>query len=360
MKRVSWLCIAIVALMPGILSSPASAQNKRKPVKKPLVGTLGTKQMAGGDGLFGTVYTLANSGGYAYNTTITSAEYSLARHNLHPGSVIIPLAGEKLLILHLRVQNPKPTDLYVGGTFLTFETVASDNVTRQHNDYLRLASAKDVIGTTLKPGQKFSEDVLAVGVVPAAGGVPKLILDMGRAGTSEQVTRFFLGKAPNVVRSLAAADADPADKTGASARTEVPAKIGDTVVAGYYDLRLDSVAFVPDAIGESKPDDNQRFFVATLTVTNRTWEKNYFNDSLAATLATADDEKTVFNRDLLYKGKRDEKFEGRQIDPGESVTVRLLFPVPKDTTGKTLKIAEVVNNSGGTTRAFLFDVSAIK
>ena len=38
------------------------------------------------------------------------------------------------------------------------------------------------------------------------------------------------------------------------------------------------------------------------------------------------------------KGKRDERWEGRKIDPGETVTLRLLFPVPKDVTGKTIKI----------------------
>ena len=361
MKRTLYACYGVLALIAALLVTPAMAQTKKKArPKQPAVGVLGTKQMAGGDGVFGATYTLADSGGYIYNVSIVSAEYSVSRHNMHPGAVIIPKVGEKLLLLHLRLQNPKSSDAYIGGNFLAFETVAADNITRKHGDYLRLASAKEDMGMTLKPGQKLPEDVLAVCVIPAAGGVPKLIVNAGRKGTSEAVTRYFLGKTPNVVRPLPPDDADPADKTGATARAEVPAKIGETVAAGYYDLRLDSVAFVPDGVGEARPGDNKHFFVATLTVTNKTWDKNYFNDSLAATLVTADDEKTAFDRGLLYKGKRDEPFEGRQFEPGESVTMRLLFPVPKDTAGKTLKVAEVIDNSGGTTRVFVFDVSGMK
>src|SRR5262249_34963674 len=107
--------------------------------------------------------------------------------------------------------------------------------------------------------------------------------------------------------------------------------------------------------------DGKRFLVATVSVTNKTWQPNYFNGgSLAATLATSDDEKTELDDSFVYKGKRDEHWEGRKIDPDETGTIRLLFPVPKDVTGKTLKIAEIMDSVGTKSRAFVYDISSAK
>jgi len=355
--------ITVPALVCGavLISHPALAQQSKKPpAPKPATGTLGTEQMKGGEGLFGTTYTVANNGGYVYNVAIVSAEYSVARHNIDEGTSLAPKADEKLLILHLRAQNPNQEDEYFSGNFVTFSTVAKDDQTRDHNDYLRLASTKAPVGQKLKPGQKFPEELLMACIVPAKGPVPKLILNIGRKGTSEEVTRYFLGKAPNLVKPLPAPFADPSDSTGATALAEIPAQVGTVYPAAFYDIRLDSVAFAAGPIGEAEAGDGKRFLVATVTVTNKTWQPSYFNGSLAATLATSDDEKTELDDSLVYKGKRDERWEGRKIDPYEAVTIRLLFPVPKDVTGKTLKIAEIMDNVGTKSRAFVYDVSSAK
>src|SRR4051794_19235199 len=73
----------LVALL--IVVGPTFAQKAKPkpPVKKrPAIGSLGHAQVVGGDGVFGTTYTVENSGGYRYNITLMSAEYSVTRHNI--------------------------------------------------------------------------------------------------------------------------------------------------------------------------------------------------------------------------------------------------------------------------------------
>jgi hypothetical protein len=356
---------AAVALAAALWIGVAFAQKpkstpKKPPAKPPTVGAVGTEQMKGGDGLFGVTYTFENSGGYMYNLTLVSAEYSIARHNISPDETIVPKADEKLLILHLRAQNPAPGDMYFSGNFVTFATVAKDDQTRNHNDNIRLVSGKQPVATSLKPGQKFPDELVAVCVVPANGPVPKLILNMGRKGTKDEVTRYFLGKAPNTIKPLATPFADTSDPSGATALKEISVKPGTFYPAGYYDIRLDSVAFVSGPIGDVNAGEENRFLVATVTVVNKSWGGNYFNNSLSATLLTVDDEKTTLVGENVLKGKRDERWEGRKIEPEETVTLRLLFAVPKDVTGKTLKIAEVLDNTGTLGRAYVFDISGVR
>jgi len=358
MTRFLAVAVPLTLLLASATAAPAVAAPS-KPVKsQPTVGTLGTAQMSGGNGLFGVTYTLANSSGMLANTTIVRAEYSVTRYNVDTNRSLLPKAGEKLLILHLRIQNPKPSDQYFSRAVIPFSTVAADGKTRDHNDNQRLASSHEPIATSLKPGQKFPDEILAAGIVPAAGPVPKLILNFGRKGTSEQVTRFALGAAPNVVKPLAAPDADPADPSGATARTEVPATIGATYPLGAYDWQIGSIAYVPGPIGTKSPGANNRFLVVTVILTNQTWKSLYTKYFADASLATDDDEKT--KTFAYFKGKRDEVADGRSLDPGESATFRLAFTVPQNAAGKKLKIAEVLDNSSNVSRALLFDLSAIK
>lgn len=83
---------------------------------------------------------------------------------------------------------------------------------------------------------------------------------------------------------------------------------------------------------------------------NKTWVQNYFKEALTPILLTRNDEKATCS---LFKGKRTELWVGRQIEAGETVTVRLLFQVPNDTTAKTLKLSEAVDNSGGYSHALV-------
>jgi hypothetical protein len=349
--------IAVAALVAASVSqSPgAYAQSGQQP--NPPV-TAGTKQMPGGNALFGTTYTFLDNGA-RMNIRLVRAEYSVTRFSDQPAGGLIPKAGEKLIILHFLIKNPQPVDQYISGQTLPFETVGTNDETRKHSEcYRRMAGAREPLNNTIKPGQALPNEVLAVGLLPADGGLKKIILDYGRLATKDTVTRYWIGKVPNVIAPLAPGDRDLKDATGATALTEVPAKVGVTYPLGAYDATINSVAYVAGPIGSEGAGDGNRFLVVTVTAVNKLWAKNYMNNLYAATLLTDDDEKT---KDfLVFKGKRDELAEGREVDPDESVTYRLAFKVPAKVSGKKLTLAEVVDNSGGVSRALVFDLTGIQ
>ena len=352
------LCTALALL-------PADAAPSKKPAKKTHTAqsipakpdTKGTQQMAGGDGIFGETYTVTDGNGYGpFNFTLVSAEYSVERLNFAPGTFAMPKAGEKLLVLHYRVKNPNTSDFYFKPGEL-FQTVAADDQTRDDFEYSRRASQKSTTEDTFKPGQGY-DDLITCAVVPGQGAIPKIILQYGRAGTSDKVIRYLLGAGKNKVQPLPAPYADPADPTGATALIDIPAKLGTTYVAGVADISVDSAAFAPGPFGDTAADDNKQFLVCTVTVTNKSWDKNYFKDGLTPVLITSDDEKTTDY--VLLKGKRDEVREGEEMDPGASITVRMLFQVPKDVTAKSLTLSEAEDNAGGLSHRFVYDLSGVK
>lgn len=337
------------------ITTAASAQPSTKPSKQ-TVGTLGTQQMKGGDGLVGTTFTDGN--GLVLNAKLIGAEYTVSRHNISHSTCVVPKVGEKLLILRWDVQNPLTVDQYINGQAFSFATVASDNQLRKNSEYYRLATAKDTLGNSIKPGQHLPAELIGVEVVPAAGAVPKLILNYGRKGTTEKVTRYIFGKAPNIIKALAEGDADPADPTRASAAEQVPAKIGVTYPLGFLDFTISDIAFVPGPLAKTNAGEGKRFLVVTFSVVNKSWGKQYENQFVASTLYTSDDEKT--KAFLLLKSKRDEMAEGTMFEADDSGTYRMAFIVPNDTTGKKLTLAEKVDNSDHVSRALVFDLTGIK
>ena len=350
--------LRIAAALAGIafaVSTSAHQVNAAVKAKKPTIGTKGTTQMAGGQGQFGATYTVTDGGGYGpINFTLKSAEYSIERLNIQPGTSFAPKTGEKLLIIHYRIKNPNNRDLYFSSREL-FQIVDGNNNTLRDIGFSRRESEKQPVQFTMKPGQGIDDLVTCV-VVPSQGAMPKLILELGRAGSGERVTRYTLGAGPNQVKPVPAPYA--ADSTGASALDLVPAQIGTTYTAGFFDISVESVAFVDGPIGDRKPGNGNRFLVATARVTNQTFKSIYFKNTLVPTLITDDDEKTTDCR--IFKGKRDEPWDGDQIDAGDSALLRYVFVVPNTVNGKTLKIAESVNNSGGLSRAFSYDISSVK
>ena len=336
---------------------PHTAKPPIHRVKPAQPGTLGTHQMAGGEGVFGETYTVTDDGSYGpMNFTLTSAEYTTERLPFTTDFAAVPKVGEKLLVLHYRVKNPNTSDFYFKPS-LIFQTVAADGLTRSDIEYSRRLTQRIAVADTLKPGQGY-DDLVTCAVVPALSGTPKIILQFGRVGTADKVIRYTLGTSKNPVKAVPAPYADPADLTGATALTEIPAKIGTSYVAGIYDLTLLSAAYSPGPFGETIAEDGKQFLVVAVSVTNKTWAQNYFKDALSPVLLTSDDEKTTSCS--VFKSKRDEPWEGRQVEAGETVTVRLLFQIPKDTTAKTLKLSEAVDNSGGYSHALVYDLTGVK
>lgn len=336
-----------------LASMPAGADAAKK---KSSYGVKGTSQMAGSTGLFGQTYTLVSSDGFGpINFTLVSAEYSVEPMNMAVGSFYAPKAGEKLLVIHYRFKNPNSSGLYYSSRPL-FQAVDANNNTIQDSGYQRRLSEKAMVADTMDPGQGI-DDLVTYIVVPSDLKVPKLILELGRAGSSEKVMRYSLGSGVNKVKPIPAPYADPSDPTGATALASIPATIGSTYHAGMFDISLASVQLVPGPLGSHTADDGKQFLAATVTATNKGWTQIYFNGTIVPTLVT-DDDKITDN--FALKANHDDDFEGRQVDPGETVTQRIVLQVPKDASLKTLSLAEAEDNSGGLSKAFVYDVSGVK
>jgi hypothetical protein len=333
------------------IAAPATAT----PVKKqPKVFTKGTTQMHGGYGQFGQTYTL-NDNGSLVNFTLVSAEYTIDPYNAHTGAVDTANVDQKLLVIHYRIKNPNTGDLYrSAGTF--FQVVDSNNNTIDDTGDVRRESEKDSLGITLKPGQGV-DDLIDCAVLPAHGAMAKIIIKLGEAGTSDQVFRYNLGTAPNIVKPLAAPYVDTSDKSGYTALSAIPGVIGTAYNAGVCTMSVDNIALAPGPIGDHTADDGKQFLVATVTLTNPTWTDWYHSDNkVLPTLKTDDDKITEY---YVVKAKHDENYEGLSLANGETTSERLLIPVPKDATMKTLSVLYDMGNNG-LSRSFVYDVSGVK
>ena len=315
------------------------------------------RAISGGDGVFGKAYTVSDGGEYGpVSITLVSAEYSAGRFNIEGRATIVPQADEKLLILHYRLQNPNRSDFFFTSRPL-FQTVDTDEQTRGDIGDSRRESQKEKVSATLKPGQSL-DDLVTCAVIPAHGPLPKVILTLGRIGLDEPGISYPLGTAKNSVKPIPAPYADPADTGGATARSEVPAHLGIAYMAGGNDIALISAKFASSPLGFVSAGEGQRFLVTTVRVTNRNWETSYFDASLSATLTMSDDVKTAGFTPL--EAGQDVYFDGKELAPGESVTLRLAFPVPQEVSVKTLKIAERLDDLGGLSHALVYDFSSMK
>ena len=296
----------------------------------------------GGDGVFGTAYTVSDGGEYGpISITLLRAEYSAGHFNIAGRETVVPKPDEKLLILHYRVKNPNPSNFFFASRPL-FQTIDADEQMREDIGESRREDQKEKVSAMLKPGQSL-DDLVTCAVIPAQGPLPKLILTLGRVGLDEEGVTYPLGTGKNSVRPLPVPYADPAD--AATARAEVPARWGIAYMAGGYDIALISARFAPGPFGFLSADEGQRFLVATVIVTNRNWDTSYFDDTLAATLATSDSVKTSGYTPL--QALRNAYFDGKELAPGESLTLRLAFPVAQEAAAGTLKIAERTDELGG-------------
>ena len=177
--------------------------------------------------------------------------------------------------------------------------------------------------------------------------MPKLIVK----SSDELVIRYDLrGK----VKGLAAPFADPADKSGASALSDVPAVVGTYCPVGTWDVRLDSATYTTDAIKGEAPENGARYLVLGVMVKNPTksgtavgW--NTFRPKVRAT----DGENLEWNQEMLY-ASRDETLS-MNVEPGQEAKARYYFMVPSGSTAKQFSV-----QLDDEARRFTWDVSGAK
>lgn len=333
--------------------SPAMGARKSAPP------SVGTDQAKGGEAQVGVTYTFV-TGGSKVNVKLTGVEFSVSRLNFNSsdGYALVPKTGEKVCILHFQVKNPNPTDMYCGGDLIPFAVVTSDGVLHKKEAYLRSAAEKHPLGMTIKAGQPIPGEIVCGVLIKAQDTVDKIIINLGRFGTTDKVTRYPFGKAPNIVKTLAPVDADPSDATHSAASAAVPGVLGTAYPMGRFDMTVSSIAFAPGPIGKESAGDGKRFLVVTVSAVNRAWSHCYSGSTLGAVLVNSDDEKMKDWK--LFKAKRDEPFDFDMVDPDDSITARLAFVIPKDVTGKKLSLFELEDNSGGLSRSVVFDLTGVK
>ncbi len=306
----------------------------------------GTAQLAGGEGAIGKTYALGKADN-ALNFTLTSLEYSLSPVTMGT-YVYAPKANEKLLVLHYTVQNPQKRDVTVYYGSFKITAVDAKDVNHVFDNYVAREGTTEIYNTALKPAQKVS--LYAAFAVPAAGQIPKLILE---PKDGAPVVRFDLrGK----VKPLVAPFIDPADGSGASALPEVPAQAGTFYPGLNLGIKLEGAAFSTDKMDGKAPADGKRYLIAALTIKNLTGATanpvSFSYGNFKIELRDAEGEKQVFNG-YLIKASRDEHADG-SLKPGEEYRFRVYFTLPNDLAAKTLAISE------GESRVYAFDVSGAK
>lgn len=352
--RSTFLILSTVSILPAVAGAAAPAA--KKPVaKKPAPATkaggpvvLGTKQLPGDFGQFGTTYTLGKD--EPLNFTLKSAEYSISRVNLGTNSWV-PGSGQKVLVLHYTVQNPNPQEARYYWADLKFTAVGKDD---KNYEYLQVAGREgttDSVEINLKPAQKL--EVWGAILVPAEGVVPKLIVERQEGCP---VVRYDLrGK----VKGLAAPFVEASDADAATVAKQVTLKPGEVAPIGVFDAKLESVAYTTEALGGTALEKGQRFLAATFTLKNSTGDaRRYYWGDFEAEVRDADGEKAPFVQQLL-KASRNETAEG-DLPPGEEYRVRFLFVLPEKVDGKTIILKEGKQVDSGNPRSFHFDLTGAK
>jgi hypothetical protein len=180
-------------------------------------------------------------------------------------------------------------------------------------------------------------------------------------GVNEKVLRFPLGTAPNIVKPLPAPYADPADTTGATALTEIPATFGTSYTAGFCSVSVSAPVMVDGSLGTNAPDAGKKFCTFEVKETNLTKRQLYLDGTgnLNAVLTDTDGD-SIHQLGNAFKPQHDEGFEGRQYDPGETALLRIAFMIPSDANLQKLKVTTAEDNTGDVSETLSYDVSAAK
>jgi hypothetical protein len=293
---------------------------------------------------FGQSYQLRDSVAF----TLKSAKYTVERVNIGAASYF-PQAGEKLLVLHFRVQNvTKDTMSFDAGT-IPFSVVDAAGVVHKSVQDVGLESSHATAEFDLKPGE-VQDDLYTVLTTPAAGADTALVVEAGREGVDEDSLRFPLaGK----VSPLPAIFASPDDRSGVSALKSVSGAAGTFYPLALLNARLDSTAYTDQSLGGTLPEEGQRYFTAIFTIQNKSAGMHGISGmNFVPTLRDVDGHIAEYNQTVL-KPLIDATGDTVLKQDAEA-TVRFFWTLPKAAHALSLSLAE------GQSRAYVFDVSGPK
>jgi nucleoid-associated protein YgaU len=322
------------------------AAKKSVPVHKPVHAVKGQEQLAGGDGQFGTVYSM--KGGL--NDEILSARYSVDAFPEN-NDFIAPDPNGKILVLDIAIKNAEKSDYYVRPWSLT--AVDQSGHTYDAVDTVLASDPPHSFSHTLKPGEGLGQPGLhnplrMFYALPNDARIVKLISNEPRLNVHEDVFRYYIagataaeaGKAgdpKNVIAPLPDSVRDPSDPSGATAlKTGKAGKPGSgvPVPAGPYLVTLDSFGDAPSdfTYDGSAADKGKKYVVAKMTMRNalvsdvEVWA---FNGRGVLQLVDADGD--TYDLLGLLKASHDEKVDtNHKVQAGDSYTVRAVWEVPSD------------------------------
>ena len=336
---------ALAKLLGGSATFNAGADAVALSLPSGGIGSIGASELPGEDGKLGTIYTLRKHEPVFF--CLQSVEYSTTPVALD-GGLYMPNPDEKLLVLHFTVQNPnQKEDLLARNHILRIIAVDSTD-TNITCDGWGNPETHASIDIRLKPAQKIS--CYAVIPVPAKNPVPKLIIqpDWNNDGG---VLRFDLhGK----VKPLTAPYADPADASGATPLTEVPAECNKPYPFASLEVTLQKMEYTTTVRSDDKLKDGERALMLTWHVKNLHPDKEQIRDStFSRKLVSVDGEELACNSDVLFPSSL--RPVDQAIPPGGELTLKCYFKVPKDFAPKALKFKQ---NWYRGARTYLYPVQA--
>ncbi len=300
----------------------------------------GQKQLAGGTAKFGTVYSLKSG----FNFEILSARYSIEAYNAY-----YPLVAEtdkKLVVIDMAIKNANNSDNFFDASGLM--TLVDDHGGLYPNGSLMLASngSKDA-SITLKPGQGVGQPALHdpfefAFQVPSDAKITKIMVNIGRLNTSEDVVRYMIVPAPkdvehptdpNFILPLPDNVRDPSDPSGAVALAQGKGAIGAYVQAGAFDLRVDGPPVdIAGQVDGGDPDDGKKFIAIPFTAKSMlSGDQSFFvvsgGGDASYSLTNADGD--VIKATAFLKNSSGEDAE-KTFQLGDEYHYRVVFQVPKD------------------------------
>lgn len=363
MHRQSPLLLSSLAFFCAATLCAAAPHKAKRPA---LPQSKGQKQIAGGDGEFGTVYSLKDT----FNFEVLSARYTVEPIPAHETR----MAGtdKKLVVVDVAIKNAGSSDNnFNSDAYVTLVDAQGALYTNSVLDLVLASRDNSGDNLTLRPGQGVGQperhDPLRfVLAVPAKARIVKIMVNQGRLNSSEKVLRYFVagateaeagkdGDPRNVIAPLPDDVRDPADPSGATALDSGKGTAGVFLPSGGFALRLDSLRYTSDPTPErGPPADGMKYALVTLTVRNLTPTPQTMldvtgGDSSPCTLTDSGGEtdKCVG----FLKAKSDEAPE-HDFKPGGEYTFRVVIPLATSATAKTLTLGM------GLSRTWTFAVTA--
>jgi len=329
MTRQSILSIVILILCLGSICFAAPSS--------------GTDQMPGVWGEFGKEYTIG--GDSPMNFALKSAEFTVSQVKMGE-ELFFPTASEKFLVLHFTAHNPQKTEHKTAWSTFKFTAVDANSQSWEYANKIALEKDSGLFSVGLKPAQKV--DAYTFIRMPADAIIPKLIVYRGE---KNPVVRFDMKEK---IKPLAEPYADPADKTGSIALTEVPSQLDTYYPLGFFDMKVIGASYTDQPVIKEKPAAGYRFMVVTVTIKNMNpKDRSVARSTFIPKLVASDGEELKWKQELVH-ATRPEALPGTVIKPNKELTARYFFAVRTDTPAKTLTIQEGLKG-----RVYAFDVSGV-